>query len=212
MVDEVIEQKKEEVVKEHQQQQKAKAAESQQFTSLSLNNPLYFSARMEKEKILEAALFMSPKAISLEELNEIAEVGSRLETKSLLEELISFYRTRKSALEIVELPVGYQMRVKSQYEDKVKQFAQDSMFHRGIMKTLALIAYKQPITQSAVIQFRNNKGYDHVKELLENGFIKKEPRGKTFVLSTTTKFVEYFGKDFGKGARQLTEKQRFPKK
>ncbi len=154
--------------------------------------------RLEKEKVLEAALFMSPKPLPLEELKAIAEIDSRLQTKALLDELIYFYKTRKTALEIVESPIGYQMRVKEDYEDKVKHFAQDSMFSRGVMKTLALIAYKQPINQSLVVAYRNNKAYDHLKLLLEAGFIKREPKGRTFALTTTTKFIEYFGKDFNK--------------
>ena len=154
--------------------------------------------RIEKEKIIEAALFMSPKALNLDELNAIAEINSRLETKSLVQELMHFYNTRKSALEIVELPIGYQMRVKEAYEDKVQHFAQDSLFSRSVMRTLAVVAYKQPVVQSEVVQLRNNKAYDHLKLLLDHGFIRREPRGKTFALSTTTKFIEYFGKDFGK--------------
>ncbi len=154
--------------------------------------------RMEKEKILEAALFMSPKALTIDELKQIALIDSRLETKALLEELIHFYDNRKSALEIVSLPIGYQMRVKDKYEDFVSQLATDSLFSKGVMKTLALIAYKQPIEQSLVVKYRNNKAYDHLKILFENGFLKKEPKGRTYILSTTTKFIEYFGKDFGK--------------
>jgi segregation and condensation protein B len=154
--------------------------------------------RMEKEKIIEAALFMSSKALTIDELKQIALVESRLETKFLLEELMHFYNNRKSSLEIVSLPVGYQMRVKEKYEDFVSQLATDSLFSKGVMKTLALIAYKQPIEQSLVVKYRNNKAYDHLKILFENGFIKKDPKGRTYVLTTTTKFVEYFGKDFGK--------------
>ncbi len=153
--------------------------------------------RIELEKILEAALFMSPKPLLLEELKSIANIESRLQTKALLEELIAFYKSRKTALEIVELPVGYQMRVKEEYEDNVKHFAKDSMFSAGVMKTLALIAYKQPITQAMVVAYRNNKAYDHLKALMEQGFVKREPKGRTFVLTTTTKFIEYFGKDLG---------------
>ncbi|MFA5357718.1 MAG: SMC-Scp complex subunit ScpB [archaeon] len=157
--------------------------------------------RIEREKILEAALFMSPKAMTLDELNKIANINSRLETRAMLSELIHFYANRKTSLEIVELPIGYQMRVKSGYESKVQHLAQDSVFHKGIMKTLALIAYKQPISQATVIKYRNNKAYDHLKVLVENGFVKKEPRGRTSILTTTTKFIEYFGKDFG-GAQE----------
>jgi chromosome segregation and condensation protein ScpB len=71
------------------------------------------------------------------------------------------------------------------------------------MKTLALIAYKQPINQSLVVKYRNNKAYDHLKLLLDEAFIKKEPKGRTFVLTTTTKFIEYFGKDFGKKKKSV---------
>ncbi|MFA5931636.1 MAG: SMC-Scp complex subunit ScpB [archaeon] len=163
--------------------------------------------RLEKEKIMEAALFMSPKPLTLDELNAIAQTESRLETKAMMTELMSFYNSRKSALEIVELPVGYQMRVKEDYEDHVQHFAQNSMFSRGVMKTLAFIAYKQPISQAVVVKYRNNKAYDHLKLLLEEGFIKKEPKGRSFTLSTTTKFIEYFGKDFGKAKKKAETNQ-----
>jgi len=163
---------------------------------------MIFMDRLEKEKIMEAALFMSPKPLTLDELNTIAQTQSRLETKAMMNELMNFYNSRKSALEIVELPVGYQMRVKEDYEDHVQQFAQNSMFSRGVMKTLAFIAYKQPVNQSLVVKYRNNKAYDHLKLLLDEGFIKKEPKGRTFVLTTTTKFIEYFGKDFGKAKKK----------
>jgi segregation and condensation protein B len=155
-------------------------------------------SRLEKEKIMEAALFMSPKPVSLEELKTIADVESRIETKAMIEELIHYYNTKQSSLEIISLPVGYQMRVKQEYEEKVQHYATDTMFNKGVMKTLALIAYKQPISQSTVIKYRNNKAYDHLKVLVENGFVKKEPIGRTYSLTTTTKFIEYFGKDFGK--------------
>jgi len=150
---------------------------------------------------MEATLFMSPKPVSLDELKEIAEIETRVETKSLMDELMHFYNNRKSALEIVESSIGYQMRVKEEYEDKVSHYAKNSLFNQGTMKTLALIAYKQPIEQSLVIKYRNNKAYDHLKVLFENGFIKKDRKGKTFVLSTTTKFIEYFGKDFNKNKK-----------
>ena len=63
---------------------------------------------------MEAALFMSPKPLTLEELNNIAQTQSRLETKAMMTELMSFYNSRKSALEIVELPVGYQLNIQTE--------------------------------------------------------------------------------------------------
>ena len=75
------------------------------------------------------------------------------------------------------------------------------------MKTLAFIAYKQPISQAVVVKYRNNKAYDHLKLLFDEGFIKKEPKGRSFVLTTTTKFIEYFGKDFGKAKKRAETNQ-----
>jgi segregation and condensation protein B len=150
----------------------------------------------EKEKIIEAALFMSPKPLDIEKLNEMAQVESRVTTKAMLLELKGLYDSKDSALEIVESPAGFQMRVREAYQEKVKHFATESIFSKSVMKTLAIIAYKQPIAQSQVILIRNNKAYDHLKILLENGFIKKEPKGRTYVLTTTQKFLEYFGRDF----------------
>ena len=118
---------------------------------------------------------MSPKPLPLEELKAIAEIDSRLQTKALLDELIYFYK-QENRFRNSGVSIGYQMRVKEEYEDKVKHFAQDSMFSRGVMKTLALIAYKQPINQSLVVAYRNNKAYDHLKILLEAGFVKENQK------------------------------------
>ena len=155
-------------------------------------------SRIEKEKIIEAALFMSPKPIPLEELKAIAETESRVETKAMMEELMHYYKTKQSSLEITSSELGYQMRVKREYEKQVQHLATDAVFNKGVMKTLAMIAYKQPIIQSEIVKYRNNKAYDHLKVLFEEGFIKKEPKGRTYILTTTAKFIEYFGKDFGK--------------
>tara|TARA_Y100000310_G_C20682421_1_gene816759 strand:+ start:2833 stop:3234 length:402 start_codon:yes stop_codon:yes gene_type:complete len=113
-------------------------------------------------------------------------------------ELMKEFNARDSALEIAESDGLFQMRVKSDLEGHVQDFASENIFNKGTMKTLALIAFKQPIIQSLVIKYRNNKAYDHISHLLEEGFIARERQGRTYVLRTTKKFFEYFGKDFGK--------------
>ncbi|MBU0661906.1 SMC-Scp complex subunit ScpB, partial [Candidatus Micrarchaeota archaeon] len=61
------------------------------------------------------------------------------------------------------------------------------------------IAYKQPVAQAEVINFRNSKAYDHIRALKERGFIRKERTGRTYKIYTTKKFVDYFGKGGKKG-------------
>ena len=152
---------------------------------------------MDKKKVIEAALFMSPKAIPLEELAKTINLGP-LSAKEIIEELMHDFNARNSALEIVALENSYQMRVRQEFEQNVKQFASEAEFNKSTQKTLALIAFKQPIKQSLVIKLRNVKGYDHIKTLVEKGLVAKYPAGRTFILKTTKKFLEQFGSNYFK--------------
>ncbi len=152
---------------------------------------------MDQKKIIEAALFMSPKAIALEELAKTISLGP-LSAKETIDAVVREFNARDSALEIIRAENNYQMCVRKEFEQNVKQFASESEFNKSTQKTLALIAFKQPIKQSLVIKLRNVKGYDHVKALVEKGLVAKYPSGRTFILKTTKKFLEQFGTDYFK--------------
>ena len=161
-------------------------------------------------KALEAALFMSPGIISLHELARIGETNVA-EARVALNELMHEYEERDSALVIAEEETGIRMKVKPELEDKVSHLANIPSFHRGVLKTLAYIAYKQPVTQAQVIHFSNSKAYEHIKILKEKGFIRKDKAGITYKLYTTKKFHDYFGKNLaaakqpGQSDEQATE-------
>ena len=152
----------------------------------------------EEKKLIEAALFMSPKALGIGDLMRVIDVPDYGEAKKKTFELMREFNLRDSALEISESEGLFQMKVRQSLEEHVQDFASESMFNKGTMKTLALIAFKQPIMQSLVIKYRNNKAYDHISRLLEEGFIARERKGRSYAVRTTKKFLEYFGKDFVK--------------
>ena len=143
-------------------------------------------------KIIEAALYMSSKGSSLEELGKMANIPL-LKTRQYIPELIEAFNRRDSALEIVEDVGGYRMKVRAPYDEKVSHLAGASELSPGEMKTLAFIAYKQPLVQSQLVQVRSNTAYDHLAVLVEKGFVSREPKGRTYLLRTTKKFSEYFG-------------------
>jgi len=148
----------------------------------------------DKKKLLEAALFLAPKSLAFHEIKEILNLTDENMLLFLLNELKKDYEARDSALEVLinsDIRTA-SLRPKANYISILKRFAAEAEFHKGIQKTLALIAYKQPIEQSLVIKYRNNKAYDHIKYLVEKGLIKKEKKGRTFILSTTKKFLDYF--------------------
>ena len=62
----------------------------------------------------------------------------------------------------------------------------------AMIKTLALVAYSQPVSQSEIVKTRGNRGYHYIKRLLELGFIQSRKQGRTKILTLTQKFYEYF--------------------
>jgi segregation and condensation protein B len=147
----------------------------------------------ETKKILEAALFMSPSIVRFEDLLRLS--GNVLEFRKAMSSLMEDYQNRDGALELLESKHGFQMKVKEAYYNKVMHFASATEFSQSALKTLALIAYKQPILQANVIKYRTNKAYDDIKILEEKGFLSKHPSGKSYILRTTQKFLKYFGEN-----------------
>ena len=64
---------------------------------------------------------------------------------------------------------------------------------RDLLKTVALIAYHQPILQSNLFDMIGSKVYEHTKGLEELGLISRKPSGRSFALATTRYFAEFFG-------------------
>jgi chromosome segregation and condensation protein ScpB len=84
------------------------------------------------------------------------------------------------------------MQVRSEYTPAVRSVAAPEVDPR-LLRTLALIAYHQPILQSDLQEMLGPKVYEHVRELKALGLISATPKGATKELTTTQKFPEYFG-------------------
>ena len=147
----------------------------------------------ENKKIIESALFIAPGALAADELAKLINVKDAHIAEKLLNELIEEYKARDSGIEIFSMDGSYQMRVKPDYLDRVRHLATKAEMNKAVQRTLALIAIKEPIKQSLVIKYRNSKAYEHIRILLGEGFIAREPSGRTYLLKTTEKFRQYFG-------------------
>lgn len=146
---------------------------------------------MEKlERIIEAILFSAGRAVSIEELKELTNCDENV-ISSALEKLIYEY-AQLGALEISKVGEKYVMQVKLEYGDKVAKIAPKEI-PEHLLKTLALIAYHQPIRQVELFRLIGSKVYEHVKELYELGMIRARNDGRTKILTTSKLFPEYFG-------------------
>jgi segregation and condensation protein B len=148
------------------------------------------SKEIENAKKVEAALFISGRFLSIQELITLTDVNPIL-LKKILVDLIDKYNN--SGIEITQRENLYKMDVTPEHIDIVNKLATGSSeFTKAEQETLAIIAYKSPIKQSILIKIRGNKAYDHVKKFKELNLINKKRIGHTSELTLKDNFYDYF--------------------
>jgi len=149
---------------------------------------------LEDKALVEAALFVSGRPLSIKELSRALGIKSLDYLEKLIELIAAEYAERKSAIEVVRvLGDKYVMQVKQEYSQRVIHLMPRPDLRTGELKTLALIAYLQPIEQSKVVKLRGSQAYEHIRKLLDMGMIYAEPYERTKLLGTTPKFAELYG-------------------
>ncbi|MBI5228159.1 SMC-Scp complex subunit ScpB [Candidatus Micrarchaeota archaeon] len=144
----------------------------------------------EEKKLIEAALFISARPMSLEELRTLTGIGALGYLQSVVNELKKDYEN--SAIDISESDGKYEMRVKSPYSEKVKQFAQDVEISKSALRTLAYLSKHDGMLKSDLVKKIGTQVYQDVHELLESGFVKAQKAGRSAKLTLTEKFKKYF--------------------
>ena len=140
---------------------------------------------------IEAVLFVTAKVLQINEIAEILEEQPEAVEEALLE-LIMDYASREGALEIDD-ENGYILQVKREHLDIVEKLCPVEL-KPAVLKTLTVIALKEPIRQTLLKDLRGSNAYEHISELLEKGLISrnKDKNGRSFNIKTTAKFKEYF--------------------
>ena len=146
----------------------------------------------KKKNIVEGALFVAGRPVSLEELNIKTEIRKR-ELAEILKDLAMDYLMRSTALEIVQIQEKFSLQIKPEYTPNVKKFASGGLIPDKHLKTLTIIALKQPLLKSTLVKIRGSGAYDHVKFLLDRGFIDARKKGRSMELTTTEQFADTFG-------------------
>ena len=159
---------------------------------------------------IEAALFMSNQPISLEKLKKLFGKSIGI-LKSVLDGLKQEYESENKGIHILETIEGYQIKVKPEYVKYVRTLTPYKDLSRGLLKVLALVAYKQPITQSQIVKVIGNRTYAYVKKLEQKGLIRTVKHGRTKALIATKEFANYFGlesaEDFKKFFEEMVENE-----
>jgi len=146
----------------------------------------------EEKRLIEAALFMSSRAMTLEEFRTLTGIGALGYLQGVLAELRKEYDERGSAVEISEHEGRFYMRVRDDVAPKVKQYAQDTEIGKSALRTLAYISKHDGLLKSELVRKVGTHVYSDVKELVSSGFVKSQKSGRSSRLTLTEKFRRYF--------------------
>ncbi|MFX1313400.1 MAG: SMC-Scp complex subunit ScpB [Promethearchaeota archaeon] len=155
-----------------------------------------FAVKLElaelNRNLIEGALYASGRPLDIEELSTKLEL-SKTEVEKLVNQLAFDYLERSSALIIAQVGDRYQMQLRPEYTERVSKFAKGGGISEANLRTLTIIALKQPILKSTVVKIRGSGAYEHVKYLLDNNLISAVKKGRTHELTTTDKYADMFG-------------------
>jgi segregation and condensation protein B len=155
--------------------------------------------------ILEAVIFASPEPITPKAIFKLLDRQPRQDVERALGELQRRYADRAGGLQIVEVAGGYQIVTRPELHEWVRRMFHERTTQRlsvQALETLAVIAYKQPITAAEITEIRGVNTSGVFGTLLERSLVKisgrKQVVGRPFLYSTTREFLDRFGlKDLG---------------
>lgn len=151
--------------------------------------------------LIEATLLAAGRPVSTDQLLELFDERERPtseELRAALDTLAADYESR--GIELIEVASGWRVQVRARYGDVVSRLWQErpSRYSRALLETLALIAYRQPITRSEIEEIRGvSISSTIMRTLQERNWIRvvghREVPGHPELLGTTREFLDYFG-------------------
>ena len=154
----------------------------------------------EIKPIIEALLFVSGDPITLDRLSAVLTGVDKRKLTALLRELKEEYERSNRGLQIVDVAGGSQIATRPEMAPWIKEMEKvkaASRLSKPGLETLAIIAYKQPVTRGEIEQIRGVDAAGVLKTLMERKLVKivgrKEIAGRPMMYGTTREFLNYFG-------------------
>ena len=151
------------------------------------------------EAIIEAILFTMGESVELERIASAIELDKK-ETKKIIERMMERYQDDSTGIQIIELDGAYQMCTKSEMYEYLIKIAKQPKRHvltDVLLETLAIIAYKQPITKVEIEKIRGVSCDHAVNKLVEYNLVcelgRLDAPGRPLLFGTTEEFLRSFG-------------------
>ena len=148
----------------------------------------------------EAALFWADEPLTQRKLARLAEPEDAGEARRTVDRLNELYHSQGSAFQVEEIAGGYQLLTRPELRpwlDKFFRPPREAQLTGPTLETLAIVAYRQPITRADIEAIRGVQVGDILKHLMDRGFVKavgkEESLGRPFLYGTTKSFLQTFG-------------------
>lgn len=158
------------------------------------------ATKAELGPVIEALLYVADEPLSFKQLCKILGDVDEDDVRAALEELIATYDARESGMEIREIAGGYRISTRAQYHDFIRKYLRlkpSAKLSLPALETLAVIAYKQPVTIPEILEIRGVTSSSAIKTLLEKHLIvtkgRKETVGRPMMYGTSKEFLLQFG-------------------
>lgn len=156
-------------------------------------------------RYIESLIFASENSITKDEIEYVINKSidtalTQEELNTIIEELVIKYQSDNYSFEIIEISNGYSFMTKGAYHQIVGEYLKaltNKRLSKAALETLAIIAYKQPISKPEMEQIRGVNCDYTVQKLLDKGLIEIQGRddgpGRALIYQTSKKFMDYFG-------------------
>ncbi len=153
----------------------------------------------ELKSICEALIFVADEPISAQTISQITGESPQV-VSAAIEKLADEYRERGSGLQIRQIAGGWEITTRPEYHEYIRAFLKtkpSAKLSVAALETLAVIAYKQPVTVAEILEIRGVQSASAIKTLLEKKLIvakgRKDTVGKPMTYGTSKEFLIQFG-------------------
>jgi len=154
---------------------------------------------MSLPAIIESIIFAADSALSLDRLCEMLPEYERAAIKAALTDLVEFHEGRGGGFGLAEVAGGWQFRTNPALQEYVARHVKTktAKFSQSALESLAIVAYRQPITRAEIEHLRGVDCGGVLKSLLEKKLVKilgkKDIPGRPLIYGTSKNFLEVFG-------------------
>jgi len=164
------------------------------------DGPLYsLKSQAERAAVIEALIFVSEEPISVKIIADVLKEDKEVVSQAL-EALVQEFNARNSGLQLREVAGGWQFATRPEYHEHVRAFLKtrpSAKLTIASLETLAVIAYRQPVTVPEILEIRGVQSPSAIKTLLDKKLIvakgRKDAIGRPMMYGTSKEFLLQFG-------------------